>query len=495
MNTVICGPALAKQRLKVLKWPSTTLILLALSGQVLSQDLPKAAEQVSLSDLMNTQFLALPQIDQAENQSLIGLPKVQSGTSLRELIERGLTISPQLRQVRAQQQSSQAQRKIARADLLPSFTLRSAYGPEDSQTVGSAVDNHIYKVNTLRLTQPIYNRSLKNEHSASIQAEVAADLRLRSSQENTVNSVVRATVDLAAARMVLEFSDAQLAQLQNVITYLENRTAAGASSRADLERALTRVYAARQTRLDQQTAYRNSMAELQRLTDLEPAALHLPSLKQFPSIQQDRQELKDMAIAQNADIRALERDVEVQQLRVKSELARYQPVLGLSLEQDSSENVQGTNNRHNDSRALVVLNWAVSLGGKEWYQAEVATAELRQREAKLSDEKQRLLQTLDADLAVLNSSKLRISAAQMEQTSANQVVQAVNEQLRVGRLGSLLEALDAIERDFSARQRLIQALAQTIKAHVQILQRTGQLNEESVIDPDITATAQPEQPS
>jgi outer membrane protein TolC len=41
----------------------------------------------------------------------------------------------------------------------------------------------------------------------------------------------------------------------------------------------------------------------------------------------------------------------------------------------------------------------------------------------------------------------------------------------------LLDALDASERYFLARQRLAQAIGQNIKAHAQILQRMGQLRD------------------
>ena len=344
-------------------------------------------------------------------------------------------------------------------------------------------------MNSLRLTQPVYNRVLQNEFAATQQAESAADLRLRSAHENTVVSVVRATVDLAAAKLVLQFSDVQLTQLQSIMTYLENRAAAGASSQADLERARTRVFGARQTRLEQQAAYRNAMVELQRITGSQPEAIELPSIQQFPAFTMDRKALHEWAVTQNADIRALQRDVDVQQLRVKAELARYQPVVGLSLEHDSSKNIQGINNRHTDTRALVVVNWATSLGGKEWFQSQVASAELRQREARLTDEKQRMGQALDTDLAMLESSKLRIGAAQLEQASAARVVDAVEEQLRTGRLGSLLEALDASERYFGARQRLTLAVGQTIKAHAQILQRVGQLSDDAVTE--LSTSTQP----
>jgi outer membrane protein TolC len=469
---------------------------LALAANASAQVANPALVQLHFPDLAKAQFLILPQIEQASSESLASPLTLQAGTPLQELIRRGLATNPQLKQVQAQQESAQAQRKAARADLLPSFTARSAMGPEQSQTVGSAQNKHTYNMNSLRMTQPVYNRVLLSEFAATQQAESAADLRLRSAHENTVMSVVRATADLAAAKLVLEFSDVQLAQLQSIMTYLENRAAAGASSQADLERARTRVYGARQTRLEQQAAYRNAMVELQRLTGSQPEAIELPSIRQFPVFKVDRKELNESALAQNADIRALQRDVDVQQLRVKAELARYQPVVGLSLEHDSSKNIQGTNNRHTDTRALVVINWATSLGGKEWFQAQVASAELRQREARLTDEKQRLSQALDADLALLESAQLRIGAAQLEQASASRVVEAVDEQLRTGRLGSLLEALDASERYFGARQRLTLAVGQTLKAHAQILQRIGQLNDEAVMELNpVSDTSKPKQPS
>ena len=477
-----------------MKW---ALLLLGtlLTANSWSQTSAKPAAELHFVDLAKARILALPSLEQASSETPRLPANPTSGASLQQLIAEGLASNPQLQQVRAQQESAQAQRQAARADLLPSVTVRSATGPEQSQTAGSVQNNHKYNMNSFRLTQPVYNRVLQNEFFATQQAESAADLRLRSAHENTVMSVVRATTDLAAARLVLDFSDAQLTQLQSIMTYLESRASAGASSQADLERARTRVYGARQTRLEQQTAYRNALVELQRLTGAQPEAIELPTIEQFPTFKIDRKELHEAALAQNADIRALQRDVDVQQLRIKAELARYQPVVGLSIEHDSSKNIQGTNSRHTDTRALVVVNWATSLGGKEWYQAQVASAELRQREARLTDEKQRLSQALDADLAMLESSRLRIGAAQLEQVSASRVVEAVDEQLRTGRLGSLLEALDASERYFGARQRLTLAVAQTLKAHAQILQRTGQLSDESVMatqpTPETAASKQP----
>jgi outer membrane protein TolC len=63
-----------------------------------------------------------------------------------------------------------------------------------------------------------------------------------------------------------------------------------------------------------------------------------------------------------------------------------------------------------------------------------------------------------------------------EVQAAQSVVDAVQAQLASGRIGSLMDALDASERLFASRQRLIAAIGQQLKAQAQLLQRTGQLS-------------------
>lgn len=131
----------------------------------------REAGDLHFTDLAKARFLTLPQAEQLGTEPLSGPDKPQAGTTLQELITRGLSTNPQLQQALAQQESAQAQRKVARADLLPSFSLRSALGPEQSQTVGTAQNKHTYNMNSLRMTQPVYNRVLQNEFFATQEAE------------------------------------------------------------------------------------------------------------------------------------------------------------------------------------------------------------------------------------------------------------------------------------------------------------------------------------
>ena len=429
-------------------------------------------QSLKLSDLAGSASIDLPGLD---DDSAASANVAARAISLPNAVAQALRNSAQLSQVRAQYESSEARVGVTRADLLPNASLRWAGGPE--KTESATINNHQYTSQSARLTQPLFNIPLYKEFDSSRQSKDATALRLQAMRETTALAATRATVDLAVARITLNFSDDQLDQLNKILSYLEARTSAGAASQADLERARTRVLAARQTRLEQQTNYSNAMQEIYRLTGASAQTLQLPSVNQLPAVPGSNNQIREMVKTKNFELLALKKEVDAQQSLVTAEYSKYLPVIGASLEYDSTENVGGTNALTTNTRALVVMTWNLSVGGKEYFAAQQASAELRNRQAKLDDETQRTTQATEADLTLLQSSSLRLQAAQAEQTSAQSVVNAVNEQLKTGRMGSLLEALDASDRLFGARSRITQALGQQMKAHTQLLNRLGLLSD------------------
>ena len=433
----------------------------------------------SLADLAGAEWVTLPNLDYEDSKSLSDTvvdPNLAAG--MAEFVDLSIQNSPQLRQANAQFESSQARIGVTRADLLPNVSVRIARGPEESvsTSITNGSNKHTYSSKSYRLTQPLFNLAAFQEFAGSRLARDAASLRLEAMREATALAAVKATVDLAIARITINFADEQLEQLNRILGYLEARVSAGASSQADLERARTRVLAARQTRLEQQTNYRSAILELTRLTGKLSEALTLPRIGNLSALPNNAQDTRRLINEQNFELLALRKDTAAQQKQVSAEYSRYLPILGVSLERDITENVRGTNAPWTDTRGLIVLNWGFSLGGKEYYSAQQAGAELRNREAKLDDETQRMSQATEIDLAMLQSAELRLQAAQSEQASAAAVVTAIEAQLNEGRLGSLLEALDASDRLFSARARLTLTLGQQMKAHAQLLSRLGLLS-------------------
>lgn len=402
--------------------------------------------------------------------------------ALAELIGQALQKSPQLQQAQSQQDAALARQGLSRAELLPTLNLRVARGPERSESVNieGGVNEHTFESTSLRISQSLINVPQIQEFRASRQSLEASEWRLSQARSQVALTVTRAVVDMASARIALDYSEQQLKELNRIMAFMEQRTAAGASSQADLERVRSRVLGARQTRLDQQTQFQNAQAELQRLTARMPEQLPLPSVAQFAALPNNMVEVKQQVEQHNPELRALRLELNAQEKMVTAEQSRFLPVLGLSLEQDRSRNARGVNPRWTDTRAMLVLNWSLSLGGKEFYGVKQAGAELANRESRLQDELERLTQTTEADMTLLESAQLRTQAAQAEVEAAEQVMAAVDAQLLSGRLNSLLDALDASERLYGSRQRLVQSIGQHIKAHTQLLQRMGLIDVQNI---------------
>jgi outer membrane protein len=437
---------------------------------------PDFSRQVlSFTQLAGKDVVDLPRSDDPTGAATPTLPASEATTwGLPDILAEGLQISPVQKQALSSLEIAQSQKDQAAADWFPSASVRLAAG-STTASPGDLRDSG-YRNHSLRLTQPVFNRGLNNNLSSAERALEAAQLRRTDSLQAVALTLTQATVNLAAARLTINFADEQENQLRNVLRYLDLRAQAGATSQADLERARTRVAAARQTRLDQQAVYKSSLYEVDRLIEQTPTALRLPYLNQLPALPATLNELLALVRQNSATVQALQRDVQAQQAVVAAQKAKLLPTFGLSLERDLQKNLSGEATSVNSyNRLLGVMTWQASLGGKEIYAADEAQAELRKRQSKLDEESRKLEQAVSSDFASLQSATLRITAAETEQRAALAVTDAVQAQLKSGRLGNLLEALDASDRLFAARSRQIQALTQQFAAQSQLLRQIGLL--------------------
>jgi outer membrane protein TolC len=489
--------------LEAIQWPDPrpagSKRVLSRPAALGTQEMPRMAytpdfsrQRLTLAVMAGRVLIDLPQEELTDLNPKASVERVQVNPSdalgLSDLVNVGLSYSPVMDQALAQLDTAINRSKQVRADLLPRLTVRHSQGPEKSK--GSAVqpnglNNHITYNDSVRLTQPLFNLPLVSDWMTELSNERSANWRLQAAQESVALAVTQATLNLASARLVLEHSDEQLVNFSRLLDYVQTRAQTGVASTSDLERTRSRVLLARQVRIEQQGAYKNALLELQRLTGQSPTVLRLPFLNQLPGLPSTQGEMRRMVWNQSFDLRALRSDIEAQKRSLSSNESRLLPVVGLSLEHDASRNVSGLNPRQVNQRVMGVMSWDFSLGGKEIYGVSAAAAELNNREAKLTEQGERLMQQVDADFAALQSATLRVTAGQAEQLATAVVVNSVNELLRIGRVGSLLEALDAYERNFASRQRLTLTLAQQMQAQAQLLARMGLLS-------DLRNTAQAE---
>lgn len=433
---------------------------------------------LSFAQLAGKEVVDLPRSDAADGAPYQALaPKDETTWGLSDIVTEGLLVSPLQAQVVANLEAAQALKNQAGAAWYPSLSVRATAGVSKATPGGIGRLDKDYRNHSIRLTQPIFNPGLNSDIKSADSVQQAALSRQASSLEEVALSLTVATVNLAAARLTIDFADEQETQLISVLRYLETRAQAGATSQADLERARTRVLQAKQTRIDQQATYKTSLAELDRLIEQKPMSLRLPYLNQLPALPATRNEIAELVRKNSAAIKALEKDVEAQVAVVAATKAKLLPTFGLSAERDIQKNTSGIETPVNMfSRLLGVAEWRVSLGGRELYEIDEAQSELRKRQAKLEEESRKIEQAVESDFANLQSATLRITAAENEQRAALAVADAVQTQLKSGRMGNLLEALDASDRLFASRSRQIQALKEQYSAQSRLLGQIGLLS-------------------
>jgi protease secretion system outer membrane protein len=447
-----------------------------------------------------SQLMGKPQIDLPEPEGGLGVSAGQKGDlelqkttfTLPDLVGVGLDFSPEVKANKAREESARQRRSKTRADLLPMFSSRYADGKETTDSPTLTNDKHDYRSSSLRLTQPLFNYPAIENYRASQGIVNAALLRSQASEGEVSMSLVKAVVNLVTARVTVSFSDELLDNLTGILNFQEQRTQSGASSQAELERARSRVLAARQSRLEQQAIYKSALLEAERLLGFTPLSMSLPFLNELPALPRTQAEMREVALRDNADLGALRAEVQAQQSQMRAQYGRALPTLVASLEDERATNIGGVIGKRQDKRALVVFNWAYSLGGKEYFAGKEAAADLNELQNKLTQNEQRITQSVDADFALLQATTLRINLGQQEQGSALRVTEAVREQLKAGRIGSMLEALDASDRLYQARNKLTQSLGQQMLAQAQLLLHMGQLSsirdQAQVRVPDISSS-------
>jgi len=435
-------------------------------------------QSVTFAQLMGKPLIDLPEPEgglgvSAARQADAGLR--QTLFALPDLVGVGLDFSPELRAILARQDSARQREAKSRADLLPTFSSRYAHGQETTDSASLNNDKHDYRNTSYRLTQPLFNYPAIENFRASQGTVNAALLRSQASEDEVAMSLVQAVVNLVTSRVTVVFSDELLGNLSAILKYQDQRTQSGASSQAEFERARSRVLAARQSRLEQQASYKSALLEAERLLGFVPETLSLPFLNQLPPLPRTQADIREIALRENAEIGALRAEVQAQQSLMRAQYGRALPTVVASLEDDRSTNNGGVIGKRQDQRALVVFNWTFSLGGKEYFAGKEAAADLSELQNKLTQNEQRITQSVDNDFALLQATTLRIRLGQQEQESALRVTEAVQEQLKAGRIGSMLEALDASDRLYQARYKLTQSLGQQMLAQAQLLRHMGQL--------------------
>jgi adhesin transport system outer membrane protein len=130
----------------------------------------------------------------------------------------------------------------------------------------------------------------------------------------------------------------------------------------------------------------------------------------------------------------------------------------------------------NDKRAMFVMSWNLLNGGADMMQSRALASKRMEYEYRAKDIQRKLEESLRINFNTLRAVNGRINAVRQEMESNDIVLAAFNEQLFSANR-SLLDVLDAYQRQYNSRTELTRLLIAEATAGLQMLRNMGKLQE------------------
>jgi adhesin transport system outer membrane protein len=264
------------------------------------------------------------------------------------------------------------------------------------------------------------------------------------------------------------------------------RVQAGGTTKADMQRVKGRVLNAMSAVIEAKGAYESGLVQLKRLTGAVPSSIAIPG-SLLPELPKDFETAMATAIQSNNELQAAlqDRDSVVQERR--SMQGKFAPKFDIELSAIHSYNAGGiaasdptpynpVYPSQNDKRAMLVMSWNLLDGGADLMQTKALEAKRLEYEYRARDIQRKLEESLRINFNTLRAVSGRINGVRQEIESNDIVIAAFNEQLFAANR-SLLDVLDAYQRQYNSRTELARLLISEATASLEMLRNMGKLQE------------------
>lgn len=464
---------LAVQHAETVERPSSAPLLLApprdfMPGKTALEDLFGAASVTVTGAASAAPWGDVKAVDS------VGMPDAASSA---------LDFSREVRAARTRVDQADSQANQARGNLLPNLSVRYAAGREQSRPSSitdpatgapKVSDNHPRTDSSVTLRQPLVDLATLADWQRRKTLVNSKQAALQGTQGDEYLLVVQSYLNLVSSRLLAGLARDYEKQLNELLDYISQRAAAGASSDSDMQRVKARALTARAARMEQEAAQEAALVEFSRLTNLVPTQLRLPRFADLNlTVPETIGKATDVGLARNPEIVALQAEFDAADWDKLSAKGRYAPRLDLELTDQKVHNAGGPVGLQHDTRAMVVFSWTVFAGGSDYHYNQERAARYEEVRWRLDDQKRRLIQGLTSQYASLDSSRARLASGYKELGAITEAARAMSERMLAGNT-SLLDLLDVLERTYQTRTRLLALHLQEISSGAQIARYLGQ---------------------
>jgi adhesin transport system outer membrane protein len=408
-------------------------------------------------------------------------PDAASKSDLVSIARKGVQYSLEVEAARQRLASFGYTQDAARGALLPHADLRVGDGRGRLTSVDPAVVLPRREV-VATLRQALVDEPARHEWSRQRRLVESARQQLDSAVSGALLESSQAFLGAVQAAVSVRLGQEYEALLAELLRYIGERAAAGGTSKADLERVKARVANTRTALADADAALKVALRTLVRLTGEAPEALELASAGTSFVLPGDVAAATALAARSNHDLLAARIEAMAATDARDVQRAKFLPRLELELSHSRALNAAGTESVTRDTRLMLVMNIPLLNGGTDLAQSRAEAARFNELTAKASNVERKLIQEVRSAYDNLDAADLRFGSIRNELDANTRVVNAFRAQM-VGASRSLLDVLDAYQRQHQSQLDLTQTLIAEAQNQLRVAHLTGAL--EQMLEPTL----------
>jgi len=459
-----------------------------LEHSALGQERAKLLAEMNKSltvDLPPVEFLA--QLD-------TGVTRV-ANLSLFDAMAMSLAYSNEVAASSAHLDTTGYQDAAALGPLLPHIDLRLNGGRETSSPSSVTKlpyydrlpsDTHRRTDSQLTIRQTLMDLPSYFERQRQDLLLQAAEHNLSDIQERVAYDTLISFLKLIELRLTVVLTENYEADLKKLLEYMTARVQAGGATKADMQRVKGRVLNTTSAVIEARGAYESGLVEFKRLTGAVPSSIAIPE-NLLPVLPKDFESAMATAVQNNYQLQAALRDMESVVQERHAIQGKFAPKFDIELSATHTYNAGGVaasdpipNNTlytvQNDKRAMFVMSWNLLDGGADLMQAKALESKRLEYDYRAKEIQRKLEESLRNNFNALRAVDGRVNGVKQEMESNDIVLAAFNEQLFSANR-SLLDVLDAYQRQFNSRTELTRLLIAEATAGLQMLRNMGKLQE------------------
>lgn len=374
--------------------------------------------------------------------------------------------APQLRLAQSAALAAEAQRREARAHLLPSLDLKAGYSRQSDDILGapssppspysSFVGNtfdYTSKTYTLSLSQPLYNGQAYAYYQAAKDTQAQQQDLFDAAGQQLMVQVARSYFAVLQAQHSLSLSHAEQTALQQQLKQMQQRFKAGLSTRTELHETQARYDLSVADGLQAEQQLDTSRELLAELIGHAPAALD--PVKDELVLQAPRPDDIDQweqrALQHHPEYRASQQEVDAAEAGLRAQQRAYLPSLELAYDYSYLDAGGIFAHEQNSSSLGLRFHLPIYSGGGTSARVAQARARLEMARARREEVKRKISRQVRQAFIKLKSDINRVRALGRALLSQQQALDATRVGLKVGSRSNI-DLLNA-RRDLMSAQR------------------------------------------